>query len=845
MLLNSFLKRIFKKLKPQNWSCFHIVIIICCYGIACVLLGAYLNKTGLTGTIKRSILIIIQGDYSFVPKYAAGKTIAIDQFDITIKLKNWDKLVKYRDSALTNGGITPEMEKEISAKIRYKNHDYKIDLNITGCTVEHVIDPEKWSLAVKVKDGKTIMGMRTFALLVPMARGGLTDWIATKLLKSRNVIGLRGNFVNVSINGNDNGIYYLEERYDKLLIENNQFKEGIVFKADGINFDVYGLKKIKQSKELSAQLVKLKQMWYGFLNNEVDITEIFDLKKFASLFVVSDIMNQKHAIFLSNTRLYFNPVTSLIEPIGREWGDLVANSETSLSIEKPRADVFYHIQMNEDIILKKIINSTDFIEEYIKEAEILSEPKHLDSIIRLNNIEKEGLLHKLYKENPFYVFPYDLLRKNQNYIRKKIIADQPLIMAYFNKKSNDSIFCYVKNKTDLPIEIHGFLYNNRKIVLNNKILIKSDHQAPDTFQKISLYIKNCPVNFSSDSVEILYNIIGLRSCQKTIVYPKKMLPEDYAKLSLIKRLPNYKEFDFLKIDETNKQITFAKKTCEVRKDIIIAPGYSVIAVPGCKINLCNSSRIISYSPLLFLGKKDSVITITSSDSTGQGIIVYSTSRTSEFSFVNFEYLKNPTEFGWYLSGSVTLYESPVIISDCHFNRNFSGDDYLNIIRSEFDIRNSTFQNTNADALDCDFSFGKLNNVDFKDIGGDAIDISGSQINISNINLFNAGDKGISAGEQSYLVGNNVNITGGEIGVVSKDNSLVKINKINISKTRIAYCAYQKKPEFGRGIIIADNSRTRNVKMDYLIETGSSLTINKMLINGVSKNVHAHLPVKSQ
>ena len=85
-----------------------------------------------------------------------------------------------------------------------------------------------------------------------------------------------------------------------------------------------------------------------------------------------------------------------------------------------------------------------------------------------------------------------------------------------------------------------------------------------------------------------------------------------------------------------------------------------------------------------------------------------------------------------MTGAVTFYEADVSINNCKFLNNRGGDDYLNIIRSEFDINNTLFQDVIADAFDSDFSKGKISNSLFINCGNDAIDASGSFIDIKNV-----------------------------------------------------------------------------------------------------------------
>ena len=79
-----------------------------------------------------------------------------------------------------------------------------------------------------------------------------------------------------------------------------------------------------------------------------------------------------------------------------------------------------------------------------------------------------------------------------------------------------------------------------------------------------------------------------------------------------------------------------------------------------------------------------------------------------------------------ITGAVTFYDSPVQISNCIFIDNRS-EDSLNIISSEFTIKDSEFLNSKSDALDIDFSNGYFENLVFDNSGNDGLDISGAKV----------------------------------------------------------------------------------------------------------------------
>ena len=382
------LKQIIGRLrKKKSIALFFVLFLLSFFGIGCIYFGAYLNKqmndTGQKDLLKVLVANVSNFDFAFVSKHVESYSADVDQFAIDVKFKNWAKIRYFREIGLRNpgvGAITTEMQEKVPAKIRYSNQTYRVNISLTGYMASHIKHPYKWSLSVEVKDDQTIKGMKRFALLFPESRGYLTDWIASQILKDNNVIGIRSDFVEVAVNGKDQGLYYLEERFDKRLIENNHLREGLIFKLDNNQLKVYDEKKVNENKELFDQLVRLRQLIYGFLEGKVNAEQIFDLEKYATLFVVSDLMNEKHALFLANTRLYFNPISSLIEPIGREWGYMNevthADKKVSLSIEEPVDN--YHKAIHADVVLGKIVDSHTFKEAYLKKANMISSRSYLE-----------------------------------------------------------------------------------------------------------------------------------------------------------------------------------------------------------------------------------------------------------------------------------------------------------------------------------------------------------------------------------------------------------------------------------------------------------------------------------
>ena len=345
--------------------------------------------------------------------------------------------------------------------------------------------------------------------------------------------------------------------------------------------------------------------------------------------------------------------------------------------------------------------------------------------------------------------------------------------------------------------------------------------------------------FASDSlakIKVIYSLPGWKQDYSTDIMPFKhplSLPDDSD--DIVRNKPNFKEFDFVEVNEDTKSIVIKKGNWTISKDIVFPKGYKIYASGGVQFDLINNACILSYSPLIFKGDENSKIKIFSSNNSGQGIAVLNTVEDSLLENVEFENLSNISKSGWILPSAITFYESDLTINNCSFIGNHS-EDYLNIFRSNFSIKNSHFNNVFSDAFDADFATGSVDECSFIKCGNDAIDISGSTVSVSNTLIDGIGDKGLSAGEKSVLNAEKITIKNSEIAVASKDLSEINIDSIDISNCKVGYTVFQKKSEFGKAIIDVKKSKVTKTEREHLLEENSILVINGISINPDMANV---------
>ena len=503
---------------------------------------------------------------------------------------------------------------------------------------------------------------------------------------------------------------------------------------------------------------------------------------------------------------------------------MIGKSKTKLFVQS----LFEESELSESdkILHNKFFNNLTFKKLYIKHLYRISKPAYLDSFFRTvknEMLEKEKII---YNELPFYSYPKRFLYENQKTIKDFFNQPDSLISANLIA-NNNNISLKFNNKSLLPIKINYIVMNDSIISkpINDNIILSNNsiNNVSNTIVFDSLHDENIIIK----NVTLYYNIIGLDD---------NILKHRITKIndSLISFNPStmsksFLDLDSITIDSINNIITIKKGDYKLDRLYSIPKGYKVNFEAGTNIDLIETGGLISYSKLNFKGTSELPIVFTSSSLSNSGISLINIGETSSFNYVNIDNLSNFSSDDWNLTGSLTFYKSDVIFNNCKISNNISGDDLLNIFKSNFEIYNSEFFNSFADALDADFCKGKIVNTSFYNSGNDAIDISGTNLFLENILIDKSLDKALSAGENSKITGSNIKVINSEIAICSKDLSQIDITNSLLENNRVALTCFQKKSKFGPGLLKISNGIIKNNSIDYLIELNSICLVNGIKI----------------
>ncbi|MGH7597454.1 MAG: hypothetical protein ACREOI_13960 [bacterium] len=786
----------------------------------------------------------VQTKWSIVPNYVKGNLFAKpERIAIGIEPEDFQKLAYKREIALATRILTAGDDDFVPAKIHYQDKTVDVKIRLKGDWVDHLLGA-KWSFRIVVKGDNTLFGMKQFSIHHPKARNYVYEWIFHQALKRESVISLRYDFIEVSLNGKNLGVYALEEHFEKRVIEHNQFREGPIIKyneellwndraahfqlgefgptglqsENSSNVDAFKMSRLMGDAGLHNQFIKAYSLLEAFRYSKLPTHKIFNVEKLAKLFALSDLMGAEHAVVWHNLRFYCNPIASKLEPIGFDGnaGHAMAHVVGSNRALYQPPHKFKDLAFSDPI----------FYEAYIKELQRMSAPGYLDSLFNDLEVELEKKLNILYSEFPQFYFTKSIFYNNQQAMRNVLRPEQGL-HAYLNKAAARRLTIDLGNIQALPLEVMGVSFKD-EVPFSPTERIILQPMIPNTPVEYKSFDFALPAAFAwSDTMkpylELNYKVLGATEVRRTAINP---WAHDFGSFAndLFRFDPNLDQFAFLSVADSAKKIIIKPGDWKLDKTLIIPPGYRVVCGEGTRLDLTQSANIISYSPLEWRGSQESPIIIGSKDSTGEGLFVLQTPAPSFLEYVTFDNLSNPAQDGWALTGAVTFYEADVQISNCQFIGNRC-EDAINVFRVKFTIDKSLFKNTKSDAFDADFGAGKLTRLTFLNCGNDAIDVSGSVVEIDDILIRGTGDKGISGGENSQVNANNVDIKYSEIAVASKDKTEFHLSKVKLDSCGVGFTAYVKKPEFGAGALIAKNVEMSNCRAPFLIETNSSMTLD--------------------
>ena len=818
------------------------------YSAAVFLAGALVHRAGFVqSTVKR-----VSKQAQMMPRVVKGMMARPERILIDIKHENIVQIVAKREEALRAGFLISSDDDFVGGSIRHGDDSVDVKLRLKGDMRDHW-DTVKWSYRVVVKGDETLFGMKQFSLQHPKTRDYLGEWLYHRVLRREGLIGLRYDFIDVAVNGNDLGLYALEEHFEKRLVEHNRRREGPIVRfnedlswAEALHYGDRGLGfararagsgaylasevdgfqtgKWLGDEEMKAVYSRATQLLDGFRRNDLEVEQVFDIDQLARYFALSELFGALHSANWRNARFYYNPITSRLEPIGFDGGAGRELRHLALGRAQEPLQRTYLTRYQSQFWSRLFDNET-FRNAYLGQLERVSKPAFLDALFAELDPELQSKLVLLRREWPELQWSNAVFYGNARYMRRMLHPVQG-VRAYLHSVSPETIEVELANLQSMPLVITGLSGAGSSAELSQQLELPGRRSTDLVAYRVHPF--PAPPGFDVSTVEpelqLQFQVAGTDERQALPVLPFARTPEMNAEDDLLRRTPNLAEHEFITVDESNLVVSIRAGRWPVPTDIIVPAGYTLSAGAGTELHLSDGASIVSHSPLRWVGSEGSPVVIDSPDSNGGGVVVLGDGETtSTLEHVVFRNLSNPREEGWSLTGAVTFCRAPVDVHRVVFDGN-RAEDSLNIVDASFEISDTEFLHATSDALDVDFGRGRIVDSTFVDSFNDAVDISGSIAEIEGLIVRGAGDKGVSVGEESRAIVTRADISDATIGVASKDRSLVTLTRSSIRDTRVALAAYQKKSEFGGAEIDARELRTEGIESTVLRDDDSSIAL---------------------
>lgn len=371
---------------------------------------------------------------AMIPKNAEVLNIFIDE-------KGMKKLKKEREYALKKGILISENEEWITAKLVLNGDSFSAKLRLKGDWTDH-LKGNKWSYRIKLKDNKTVNGMNTFSIQNPGTRSYLYEWVFHQLLEKEHILTTKYDFIYVKQNNKSMGLFAVEEHFTENMLKRNGKEKGIITSfseeemwndrlnnggkdrsgipyLEASDIKMFYADEIEKSPELSKQYASAKLLMNLYRYHLKPASQIFDVDQLAKYLALIDICGSQHGLIWHNQRMYFNPVTGLLEPIGFD----AYTDQGSLSLSNQSFWGAYGIaNLNESNQFQYLLFTDDVLyNKYIYYLERYSSEEFLNTFLK--TISTDLIKYKSYiqAEKSDYAFTTGYLYANAANIRKALI----------------------------------------------------------------------------------------------------------------------------------------------------------------------------------------------------------------------------------------------------------------------------------------------------------------------------------------------------------------------------------------------------------------------------------------
>ncbi|NEW61019.1 hypothetical protein GSY74_06945 [Sulfurovum sp. bin170] len=642
---------------------------------------------------------------------------------------------------------------------------YKVKIKLHGTDFPNFIDDKKaFSIKIKSKNRSFYRGMRRFNLLLPDSYNGISIF-SNKIASRLNLLTPQSFPVILKINGVSQGLYFLEEKLGKELLEKNGLSGvDIVKRSDEWNHQsnsnhmtiFQDLDSNLEINYISKKNIGQKEQYSKLMRSVQfnDIKHLIDVDTFAKHEALRAISyDAGHSILGDNIKFLYNTSSGRFSIYYRTENSLKALptynfktidramglSEASQGVYSTKDDLFYRLTKSNEFremrnqYLWELIEKKDELLEMFES--INSENNRLILTDTTNELSGRFSLSVINGKRKNLISNMNII---ENYIKYgRIFIDLKLIdkkrhQLTINPDSNvglkidkfsidldskekiDSV--YVIDENNKSMEFSTFLKKDGNITADisdffketNYMLSLDEKLEPKLNPKHYKIVSN--VEFKIKNVEI----------NSTNILTGKKLSKINTYTSINSDLDLYRDHD-ISIDEFlsknnnlglikgyNNTLKWSKGNYKILEDMVFPFGYDLIIEKGTLIEIAEGKSVIVYGGVDIRGTEEEPVIVRNSEKNRPfGTFSSIGDGETECRVNHLEIYGGSETFinGVHLSGALALYNHKrVELKDSYIHHN-SADDGLNIKNANILLERNIFNANMADQVDLDFCKG--------------------------------------------------------------------------------------------------------------------------------------------
>lgn len=373
-----------------------------------------------------------------------GRTAHADRhLTITLDSAAFRQLRAARALGLKRGLLPNEAKKPVPAQLTVNGGPVqKAKVRLKGDYADHWRGP-KWSLRIQLPATEApAWGMRTFSIQDPQTREFLAEWLLHRLLREEGLLAIQYEFGQVTLNGQDKGIFAIEESFGPELLANSH-RPGLLLKFDEtklidpskrlpqeVNADQATLfrtapiepfdeKRVLADSVLAPQFRRARVLLAGVRAGVIPLHQAFDAAAAGRLYAICDLLGAHHATRWKNSRFAYDPARDRLTLIAYD-----GNGGSRIKTAYPERWATHRLYANDVAAWKdRFFADSVFQRAYYAEALRLSDASFLETFLRRAEPQLTTYRHLMYQDRPTYDFDWLLegLQTNRATLRAYVI----------------------------------------------------------------------------------------------------------------------------------------------------------------------------------------------------------------------------------------------------------------------------------------------------------------------------------------------------------------------------------------------------------------------------------------